>query len=352
MLKLTEKEKNVLYGLIKWPELNDIELSNRIDIKRPTVTAIRNKFDREKFYETIRVPAFDRIGCEMIVVKYGDFNPLTPFEVRRKYSGWYRFPESVFWMASDTARVGLDVGQNYTEIKKHIDYSEQIYGDHGFHTEKGNTYLPFPLRLSKIFNYLDFAPLLCNICDIDCREDKRFEDVEFGGEEDRFQKNERLVMHALVKYPGLRDNEIADKVGLTRQSVNNIRKKFETKKLIRTIRVPDIHKLGLELMVFTHIRAKPHATLKVRESGLREILKQKSELMYIADNLGETIISAFNNYTDFHRTYDHILGFYRENDFIFTEPQLKIFPIKDLKLFVFDKHDYLVKKVFGIERDV
>lgn len=53
MLNLTEKEKHVLQSLIKWPQLNDSEISSEIDIKRPTVTAIRNKLEKERIYETI-----------------------------------------------------------------------------------------------------------------------------------------------------------------------------------------------------------------------------------------------------------------------------------------------------------
>ncbi len=351
MHKLTEKEKIVLHGLIKWPDLNDLELSDKIDVKRPTVTAIRNKFERERVYETIRIPAFDKVGCELIGVKYGDFNPLTPYEVRKKYQGWNKFPESVFWIASDTGRVGLDVGENYTEIKRHIDYSERIYGDHGFHTEKGNNYLLFPLKLSKIFSYLDFAPLLSSIFDLGNNANTTI-DVDFGGTPERFNKNEKLVMYALVKYPTLKDSEIADKLELTRQSVNNIRKKFEEQKIVRTVRVPDINKLGLELLVFMHIRFKTHASLEVRKTEIWEILKQGSHIIYIAGNLESVIISAFRNYTDFQRTYDHIISFYKENDFVFSEPTVKIFPIKDLRLFVCDRYAPLVKKIFGIEKDI
>jgi DNA-binding MarR family transcriptional regulator len=351
MLKLTEKEKIVLHGLVRWPELNDLELSDRIDIKRPTVTAIRNKFEKEGVYKTIRVPAFDKIGCEIISVKYGEFNPLTPYEIRRKYSGWSKFPESVFWIASDTGRVGVDVGENYTEIKKHIDYSERTYGEHGFHTDKGNIYHLFPLRLSKIYAYLDFAPLLSNIFDLGNNVNINI-DVDLGGTPEKFNKNEKLVMYALVKYPTLKDNEIAEKLDLTRQSVNNIRKRFETQKLVKTVRVPDINKLGLELLVFMHIRAKPHASLDVRKDGILEELKQGSQIIYLAGNLESVIISSFRNYTDFQRTYDHIVSFYREHDFLFLEPTIKIFPIKDLKLFVYDRYTPLVKKVFGIEKEI
>ncbi|MFH1788894.1 MAG: hypothetical protein ABH834_05905, partial [Candidatus Altiarchaeota archaeon] len=206
MLDLTEKEKTVFYGLIKWPWLNDIELSERIAVKRPTLTAIRNKFEKEKLYETIKVPAFDRIGFELLAVKYGDFNPLTPHLIRKKYAGWDKFPEPIFWIASDTSRVGLEVGENYTEIKKHIDYSERIYGEHGFLTEKGNTYILFPLNLSRIFSYLDFSPLLGKILGLGTKEELKV-NLDYTRGVNHFHKNEMQVMYYSIKYPTMNDKQ-------------------------------------------------------------------------------------------------------------------------------------------------
>lgn len=293
------------------------------------------------------MPAFDRIGCELLAVKYGDFNPLTPHKIRKKYAGWDKSPEPVFWIASDTSRIGLEFGENYTEIKKHIDYSEKIYGEQGFLTAKGNTYTLFPLNLSKIFSHLDFAPLIGNMLDLEVKEELKV-NLEFSKGIERFHKNEKQVMYYLTKYPTRRDNQIAKKVGLTRQSVNNIRKKFEEKRLIKTIRIPDINRLGVELMVFTHIKSKPQVTLKVRKNGVKEILTQKSQITYIASNHESIVISAFRNYTEFKRTYDQIVGYYKEKDFLLEQPEVRIFPIKDLRRFIYNRYHPIVKKIFNI----
>jgi hypothetical protein len=352
MHEFTEREKIVLYGLVKWPTLNDVELSERIGVKRPTLTAIRNKLEKERYYTTTRIPDFQKLGCELFVVKYGEFNPLTPFEVRKKYSGWQKFPESIFWVASDTARVGLSAGESYTEIKKHIDYSEQNYGEHDFHTDKGNTYLLFPMALSKIFNFLDFAPLLRRHFNL-MVPDKITVDTSFKKIEKRkFNKSERIIFYALVKYPNMGDSEISKKVLMTRQLVNTIRKKFEAEMLLHTVRIPDLNKLGFELLVFMHMRFKPHASLKVMEKGVEVIMEQNVNILHIAGNLEATLFSVFKNYTDFQRTYDLIISFYKENDFLLANPEIRIFPIKDLRLLVYDRYAPLVKKVLGIEREV
>ena len=41
--KLTDKEKLVLWGLVEHPELNDVELSKKLEVKRRTFSAIKTK---------------------------------------------------------------------------------------------------------------------------------------------------------------------------------------------------------------------------------------------------------------------------------------------------------------------
>ena len=66
--------------------------------KRPTITAIRNKLEKKRLYEKFIIPDLEKIGCEIILARYGEFNPLTPWIKREKFASWepelfYRIPE-------------------------------------------------------------------------------------------------------------------------------------------------------------------------------------------------------------------------------------------------------------------
>ena len=47
--QLTKKEKTVFYNLVKYPELNDNELSGKIQVKRTTITPIIKKIYNNRF---------------------------------------------------------------------------------------------------------------------------------------------------------------------------------------------------------------------------------------------------------------------------------------------------------------
>src|SRR5512136_700682 len=63
---LTPNEKQVLYGLVRHPVLNDRELSELLDVKVSTVTAIRRRLRHAEYFTTRRVPMMHRLGWELL----------------------------------------------------------------------------------------------------------------------------------------------------------------------------------------------------------------------------------------------------------------------------------------------
>ena len=144
---LTKNEKLVLYGLVRWPSLNDRELSKKIGIKRSTVTAIRNKLKREEYFKTTTIPDLKKIGYELITVLHSNYNPLTPFLMREKYADIVKEIFHYFFLfANDRERVIFSAARNFTETRKEIFDEENIYTEMKFLTEEGNTYAFFPFR--------------------------------------------------------------------------------------------------------------------------------------------------------------------------------------------------------------
>ena len=82
--KLTHKEKLVLWGLAEYPGLKDNELSKKLGIKRRTFGAVKTKLKNNRVFSTSVFPDFNALGCEILTICYGTFNPLTTFEDRKK----------------------------------------------------------------------------------------------------------------------------------------------------------------------------------------------------------------------------------------------------------------------------
>ena len=82
LFDITEKEKIILYGLVKYPRFTDKQLSEKFNIKHSTVTSIRHRLFEEEYYRSLNIPRLQNMGCQMLVATYTNFSPLIPLEER------------------------------------------------------------------------------------------------------------------------------------------------------------------------------------------------------------------------------------------------------------------------------
>ncbi|MBM3309693.1 MAG: hypothetical protein FJY77_05495 [Candidatus Altiarchaeales archaeon] len=355
MAKLTEREKMVLYGLVRWPNLNDIELSKKIPVKRPTITAIRNKLKREDYFSDIIAPNFEMLGCEMLVFRYGSFNPIATYEVRKKYLAEIleKFPEVFFRQTSDSQRVSISAYANFTEAMRYVEHAYMTYCKHDLLSNDGIRHIFFPLKLSKLLRFFDYSQLLKRDFRINLKDDKSpLESVFRDVERREFTENEKLVLYALVKYPELNDREIAKKVSMTRQSINKMRKKFEVEGVIKRIRIPNIKKLDYEVLALVHFFNNPKYSMEDRREGLKHVLSYPAIVFLLVSNLESVVIGVEKTFTSLKKDYDKFLGWYKKADFIGKEPVMVVIPIEEIKEGTYGRYHQLVKKVLQIKHEV
>jgi DNA-binding MarR family transcriptional regulator len=345
MIKLTRNDELVLYGLARWPDLNDEELSAKIDVKRSTVTAIRNKLARDGVYTRHNVPDLERIGCELLVASYCDFSPLTPWSKREAYVS--EDPELFYRISTDASRLSIVAAENFTEVKRYLDSVTSRHATHGFLFSEGVRYVYFPFALSSLIMFYNFARLL----------NKRF---ELGFDDDsvpdlapkkrrvRLSDTEKQALYIMVEYPRANDRDIAEKISVTRQTVNNVRRRMISEGLLKTVVFPDLAKLGFELIAFTHADIYPGVTLDKRWDNAMEVVREGSQYLIVSGNTESIMLSAFGNYTDFERTHEEILGLYSKSNFLARAPTIKIYPKNDIRNHMKLRCGPLVKKVLGI----
>ena len=86
-LHLTEKEKLVLYGIVKYPKFTDKELSETLKLKHSTVTSIRHRLKESDYFRRLIIPRLQNMGCKMLVAIYTNFSPLIPLQERTNITG-------------------------------------------------------------------------------------------------------------------------------------------------------------------------------------------------------------------------------------------------------------------------
>ena len=328
MAQLTHKEKAVLYGLIRFPDLNDIELAQLIRIKRPTITAIRNRFEAGGLYSMKRIPDLRQLGCELIVATYTQYNPLTSYETRKK--NIKENPTTFIEIQADSQQLTLSAAKNYTEAKKQLNQHIRVNEKFGYSKKNNITSLFFPLELSIVLMDCAFGPLIRKNFSLDADDDADEVPSQRRGSVE-LTKHERLVLYALVKYPTLKEKEIAEKTLLTRQTVNSINRKLKSEGVIKTVRIPDLRKLGLEVVVFSTIVMRPTTSLEERMRIASKVVREGSQV-FIISNLTESVMVSFSkSYTEVQKTYRELLELYSKHNFLERRPTLKIMPVDEIK---------------------
>ena len=345
MTKLTDKEKIVLYGLIRHPELNDIELGGRIDIKRPTITAIRNRLEKQRIFSTIRIPDLSRLGCEVITATFTEYNPLTPFNARGVVEP--DNPSTFFEIITHSKQFTLSATKNYTEARRQVeDHIVYGYENDYFNIEDLST-TSIPLPSSKIFMFFDYSHVLRNHFDIDADSrmicDPRVRVVKPYD----FDPNEKKVYQALIECPTLRETVLAKNISMSRGAVHDICKRFREESLYNTVRIPDLKSLGFELIVYNRIYFSPLMILPKRKSNIEQAINDGHHFLIIAGAMESSTLSAFTNYTDFQDRIRQLTEYGRKRGYLRRDPDHAIFPFEDVNYFAGGRFGGVVKTLLA-----
>ncbi|UCC92770.1 MAG: hypothetical protein JSW25_08920, partial [Thermoplasmata archaeon] len=230
---LSDNETRTLLGLVKYPTLNDRQLSERIGIKMSTVTAIKNRLKDLGYFITVRVPNLQNLGAELLSVTYSHTDPAAPegtqVEVgRHLFEG---FDELFYIGAGPRFRFSMSMHRNYSSACRTLDGVFDLYSRNGLLAPGALGTVHFPFDQTKLYNFFDYSALLENAFSVQLppREaDRQVHDGEFGAVTSvKLSRIERKVLRGLVQNPDLLDSNIAKRIDVTRQSVTKMRKRFE-----------------------------------------------------------------------------------------------------------------------------
>lgn len=346
---MTENEKRVLYGLIKYPLFNDIELSEKLKIKRSTVTAIKNKLKRDNFCSAYRIPKFSLFDCELITLIYSKLNPATQHKVR-KFSMFREaaaVPEQIYMMATNSNLLGICISRNFTEVKKHLDTLIRKYKEFNLMENINLVYFPYEVSCyEKLFEHDSF---LSNIVQFSIKEEQINENfVEQVKKE--LTEQEKIILHAVVKFSDLNDSEIAEIIKLPRISISQTRRKLIEAGFLRINNIPNPLKLGCELLVLNHIKFNPKVSINAFKKTIEYMKNSKHYIFIITNDIESCCIGIYSNYTEFEIENNKNIKFYKGNNLITENPNVVIIPLRQIQ---FQKLDFapLLKKIFDINVD-
>ncbi|MBC7081104.1 MAG: hypothetical protein H5T44_02505 [Thermoplasmatales archaeon] len=307
-MDLTNNEKKVLYGIVKFPNYNDKLLSEKISLKQSTVSAIRKRLKKEGYYKILSVPMLQNLGAEMLVLTHTNFNPVIPLEKRIEITekNIEAYEEIVFSMGEEDKGFSISFSRNYTDIGKINDTRARTFGKLGLLDREYPKEVIFPFEISRIYRFFTFAPLLSNLFDIN---DKSQDENLFRVKKANLSKKEVEVFCKFIENPETSIKEIAEEVGITRHTVGRMKKKFFNE-MIKLIAVPDFSKMNLKILSFCHLIFDPKYSPANDE--IKKIIDDPT-IFFASRNFEYVSISMHRNYENYKLHKMQALQKIREN---------------------------------------
>jgi DNA-binding Lrp family transcriptional regulator len=341
---LTKNEKLLLYGLAKYPQLNDGQLSKKLRLKHSTVTSIRRRLRESGYFRIMKVPMLQNLGCEMLVVIYTNFNPVIPLEERIKVTKkTIEVFEEIFFSAGEQEKgFSLSMAKNYAQIGKINDIRTETFGKLNLLDGEYPREVVFPFEISKIPRFLDFSHALKNHFGIEEKDEKMEENYFEICEREHLSNMEKNVYWGLIKYPDLSDKAMAEKLSISRTTVSRLRKRFEGKKLMKKMIMPNLKKLGFEILAFYHIKLNPAIDMENMEN---RILNSDSVIFMARRKFEIVLLSIYANYDEYKADKTKKMQFLKENGVIAENPLIRTYSLN--KMAVIKDFDFapIVKKL-------
>ncbi|MCK4758245.1 MAG: Lrp/AsnC family transcriptional regulator [Thermoplasmata archaeon] len=345
----TEKEKQTLCGLVKYPDLNDRELAEKLKIKHSTITAIRRRMRSSNDLISIKIPMLQYFGFEILTISYGKLNHNIAIEnknmIMDKCSKLHN--NSFIFCSSDDMAFMISLYRNYTEVKKDIAELQRFLSMHDLLTEESWNHALFPFEVSKILNYFDYSPVLCRYFDMK-RESEKTPSLDYETMRSvELSAKERAVLHGLVNDPELPNNALAKKIKVSRQAISNIKQRLTDDGVIKSLNIPNINEIGLEILVLSHVFFNPKCMMKDRRKGINYLLQETPQLFTITGSFESVMLHSVANYEEYNFYKNKLLSIYSTHSFIRGEPKIMLFPISDL---IFHKY-YDFSSIMSLIKD-
>jgi len=319
---LTKNEKRVLYGLVRYPDLNDSELSNIINVKLSTLTSIKRRLYDQDFLRKLTVPLLNKLGCEMLAVIYTQFNPVIPLDERIKTTKQTIevFDEIFYSVGEQEKGFSISLSKNYTNIGRINDIRTETFGDVGLLEKEYPNEIVFPFEISNIIRFFDFSRVLKDYFGIDDINNDEYNNQLFQKlDHIELNEKEKKVYSALIENPNSTTQKIGDIVGLSRHTVSRMKKSFFENNMLKTITIPNLKKLGFEILAFYPIIFNPNKYPSKKDI---EILDTCSTLFFSRRKFKGVIISAYHNYQKYKEDKMHKIRYLKEKDLISQTPQI------------------------------
>ena len=345
---LTANERRALRGIVRHPGLPDREVASLIGMSPSSLVAARLELERDGYVRMVALPAVQRLGAEFLAVSYthSDSLPMRP-TVIEKLADAVRDSE-VFDLALETNQcMFMQFSRSYTDARRNIETIEGFYREHG-NLSRGFTTCFFPFDMSRLINHFDHSRLLDRLLGETGPGEAWGPDPIFEGRHPvALSSVGRRVLLGILDNPGLPNIELARSIGVGRMTIGKWRNGFLADGLISMRRVPDLGRMGIELLVLTHGRFAKNLS-----KGLRQFMPELMGTMgpVVFAVLGDDDIlalSAFPSFTQYREANNVFMSKYNEHEMFASPPERVLFSVRAMRTVRSHAYGPLVRRLLS-----
>lgn len=339
MWRFLESEMLVILGLAEDATRTDAQIADIYSLKKGTVASIRRRLLDAGAITFVNVPAFNKLGCEMIGVHLGTAEPAERIDARTdnyiEFSN--RTPQLFHGLTGGSSVVFYTALKNATEYDAIVQSHNKFFTGRRRESKARMVSSVFPFALTKVNLVPNFAPTVHRFFNLDVPPPKCSAPVSAEVESPDLGKTERTTLVALVENPRASDREIAAIVGLSRQAITRIRNKLFEEGICNPACLPRLYKWGFEICAVAHVKFNMELSWEERlKSQPKECVDLSFYTLSKADEaVANYIVAKYSEYSD---ELQNILAWYHKAKALDETPDMTLFPLErstELRTFEF-----------------
>ncbi len=163
---------------------------------------------------------------------------------------------------------------------------------------------------------------------------------------------ETRIFYGLIEYPDHADNKVAKEIDASRQLVARSRKSFERERLLRTTNIPNIHKLGLEILRFSSLKFNTLVDPEKKEEGIRFLLKNTPVLFLVAGKFDGCGLFVFEDFEQYQECNTQLLRYFERSGLLAEKPVDMLFSIPNLEMLREHSYAPFIYRLFELDEQL
>ncbi len=329
MWKFLESEMKVIFGLTEDANRTDSEIADAYGFKKGTVSSIKRRLLESGAIRYTNVPAFNKLGCEMLGFHAGAADPSERANARMNdYIEFCGQSPQVFEGIMGGGSVAL-----FTAFRDVSDY-ELFMQNHGQfftgHRRPSKARLrgtQFPFTLSRGTYVPNFAPIVHSLFQLEVPAPKERLPVACSVESPDLNTTERKAIVAMVEHPMASDREIASETKFSRQAITRIRNRLLDEGFITRVCIPRLYRWGFEICVIAH--AQFNMELPWDKRLISQPRKVVSSSFFTLSKPDEGVASfLIPRFSEYSEALESVMVWYHKANAFDEKPDLTLFPLE------------------------